>query len=274
MDLIELGAVLGDFFEVGRGPAHDQLGQAFVRAGLHQGDPARGGRTPAGSPLGKTKRIRQVFAYATDHGPNAGLMLAREVVALLRADGAFSPNLDNYAGPQKIGRLRDTFGRVGFSLDFNGALRSTVIDNLTGTQLTDALRALVDRINLTPDDAPLQIGTGKELDEATARHVLIERTGSYPTGGRGGSFPVTLAATFTALGFAVPPDVQLDNDPHRAVRHCLFLLAFAVNRLRNEAGSGHGRPDQPRRTQPLTTTEARLVARATAVIAGAMLDEL
>jgi hypothetical protein len=47
--------------------------------------------------------------------------------------------------------------------------------------LTDALRAYVDRINRNPDDAALQVGTGKDLDEAVARHVLEQRLGSYPT---------------------------------------------------------------------------------------------
>jgi hypothetical protein len=78
-----------------------------------------------------------------------------------------------------------------------------VIDNLSGTQLTDALRAYVNRINLNPDDAPLQIGTGKELDEAVARQVLDERTGDYAIGGHSGSFPVTLAVAFTALQLAL-----------------------------------------------------------------------
>lgn len=67
------------------------------------------------------------------------------------------------------------------------------------------LRAYVDRINLNPDDAPLQVGTGKELDEAVAPHVLLERVGQYPTGGPAGSFPVTLAQAFTVLGLEVPP---------------------------------------------------------------------
>ncbi|MGF1646914.1 MAG: abortive infection family protein [Kineosporiaceae bacterium] len=58
------------------------------------------------------------------------------------------------------------------------------------------------------------------------------------------------------------------------MQQCLFLLGVAGNRLRNEAGTGHGRPDQPLKTQPLTPGEARLVARATALIAGALLDEL
>lgn len=195
----------GDFVEDGRGPSHDQLDRAFARTGLTSGDPAPGGRTRQGAPLGKTKRVRQVLVHATDQDPVAGLKLAQQIVALLRADGAFTPAMEESAGAHKIARLRDAVAHAGFSLDSNGALRPTVIDNLTGTQLTQALRSYVDRINLNPDDAPLQIGTGKELDEATARHVLEELTGSYPTGGHAGSFPVTLAGAFTTLGLEVPP---------------------------------------------------------------------
>lgn len=272
MDLVELGAVLGDSFEGGGGPSHDQLDQAIARTRLTAGDPAPGGRTRHGPPLGKTKRIRQVLVHATDHEPAAGLKLAQQIVALLRADGAFTPALESYAGLQKIARLSEAFTRIGFTLDLNGALRPVVIDNLAGTQLTEALQSYVNRINLNPDDAPLQIGTGKELDEAVARHVLEERTGSYPVAGHAGSFPVTLAGAFTAVGFAVPPQVQLDNDPHRQVQQCLFLLGTAVNRLRNQAGTGHGRPSQP--GSAMRPAEARLVARATALIAGALLDEL
>ncbi|HEY3409464.1 MAG TPA: abortive infection family protein [Propionicimonas sp.] len=274
MDLIELGAVIGDFFEDGKGPSHDQLDQAFVRAGLAAGDPAPGGRTPVGSPLGKTKRVRAVFVYATDHDAPAGLRLGGQIVALLRADGAFSPHLDTFAGEEKITRLRSSYELLGFALDANGALRPTVLDNLSGTELTAALRTYVDRINLNPQDAPLQIGTGKELDEATARHVLEQRTGTYPIGGHAGSFPVTLAAAFTAVGLAVPPKVELDTDPHKAVQQCLFLLATEVNRLRNDAGTGHGRPSAPRHTAPLTPAEAQLVARATALVAAALLGGL
>ncbi len=274
MDLIELGAVIGDLFEDGRGPSHDQLDQAFLRTDLRGGDPAPGGRTRSGSPMGKTKRVRAVFVFATDNNAPAGLELAKQVVALLRADGAFTPALETYAGEQRVARLVAAFERLGFTLDANGALRPKVLDGLSGTELTSALRSYVDRINLNPEDAPLQVGTGKELDEATARHVLEQITGTYPVGGYAGSFPVTLAGAFTAVGFAVPPKVNLDTDPHRAVQQCLFLLAVEVNRLRNDAGTGHGRPSGPRRTQPLSPAEARLVARATALVAAALLDAL
>lgn len=274
VDLIELGSVVSDFFEDGRGPSHDQLDRAFARSGLSAGDPAPAGRTHVGSPLGKTKRVREVFVYATDHAPAAGLTLATQLIALFRADGMFSRALSSYAGDDKVERLRDSLDRLGFSLDADGGLRPKVIDNLTGTALTEALQSYVNRINLNPDDAPLQVGTGKELDEATARHVLEQVTGSYPSGGRGSNFPYTLMQAFTVLGFATPQHIQLDSDPHRAVQQCLFLLATEVNRLRNDAGTGHGRPSGPQKTSPLTPAEARLIARATALVAGAMLDSL
>ncbi|TYL53164.1 abortive infection family protein [Agromyces mariniharenae] len=274
MDLIELGAVVADFFEDGKGPSHDQLDQAFRRTELSDGDPGPGGRARGGGPVGKVKRVRAVFVFATDHNPAGGLQLAKQLVALLRADGAFSASRESFAGDGKVLRLREAFDRLGFTLDSNGALRPKVIDNLAGTELTDALRSYVDRINLNPDDAPLQLGAGKDLDEAAARHVLEQMTGSYPVGGRGANFPYTLTQAFTVIGYAVPPVVDLDPDPHRAVQQCLFLLAVEANRLRNDAGTGHGRPSGPRRTQPLTPDEARLVARATALVAGALLDAL
>jgi hypothetical protein len=204
--------------------------------------------------------------------PPRGVPLAQDIVALLRAHGAFSTTTQNYAGSEKITQLAQAFSRLGLTLDTDGTLRSTVIDNLSGTELTAALRAYVDRINLNPDDAPLQLGTGKELDEAAARHVLQELLGDYSVTD---NFPVTLTSAFTAIGFATPTSVpKLDPDPHRAVQQCLFLLGIAINRLRNDAGTGHGRPGQPRKTSPLSPAEARLVARATALLAGALLDKL
>ena len=273
MNLIELGSVLGSFFESGAGPTHDELDRAVHRVGLQGGDPAPGGRSPTG-PLGKTKRIRELMVHATDHDSSAGIRLAKHIVDLLRADGAFEQNLPGYAGPERAALLKIAFSRLGFTMDSDGGLRPTVIDNLTGSELTDALRGYVNRINLNPDDAPLQVGTGKELDEAAARYVLLDRLGEYPIGGQSGSFPATLARAFTALGLEVAPDItrQLHADPRRQVHQCLFLLGLAVNRLRNDAGTGHGRPDAPRKSTPLTTAESRLIARATALLAGMLLD--
>ena len=274
MSLIGLGSALGDLFEDGAGPSHDQLNQAIRRTALTAGDPAPSGRASDGSALGKTKRIRAVLVYASDNAQQAGLDLAQQLVALCRADGLFDQADASFTGQDKVRRLRAAFDRLGYELDPDGAVRAKVLDNLTGTELTEALRAYVDRINRNPDDSALQVGTGKDLDEAVARHVLEQRYGTYPTRGQQSHFPYTLTQAFTVLGWSTPPAPVPTPDPRQGVEQALFQLATAVNRLRNEVGTGHGRPSPSQATRPLTTSEARLVARATALVAGALLDAL
>jgi hypothetical protein len=272
VNLTELGAALGPFFDVPGSPSHNQLSDAFTRHGLSHLDPAPDGRTSNGTHLGKMKRVRHVFASPAAHTMTAGLPLARELVGLCRAHGGFNPSSESYAGSGRVTQLVQAFVPLGLTLDPDGSVRQTVIDNLGGTELTAELRSYVDRINSNPEDAPLQVGTGKELDEAAARHVLKELLGDYSVSD---NFPVTLTSAFTAIGMATPTELpKLDPDPHRAVHQCLFLLATAVNRLRNDAGTGHGKPDPPRKTAALSPAEARLVARATALVAGALLDKL
>ncbi|POH59639.1 hypothetical protein C3B59_17245 [Cryobacterium zongtaii] len=273
MDLVELGSVLGEFFDNGSGPSHNELDAAFTYTKTTTFDPAPRGAGPGG-PVGKTKRIRQALMFATDGDPSAGFQLAVQVVSLLRADGTFVAEKSNADNLARIDRLGAALMRLGHTLHPDGTISAIVIDNLTGTKLTDALQAHVRRLNANPQDAALQIGGGKELDETAARHVLNELLGSYPVGGQAGSFPVTLAGAFTAVGFAIAPPVKFDSDPHRGVQQALFLLGLQVNRLRNEVGTGHGRPDKSSKTPDLTPPEARLVARATALVAGALLDKL
>lgn len=272
MNLTELGAALGPFFDTPGSPSHNQLRDAFTRHGLNHLDPAPDGRTSNGTHMGKMKRVRHMFASPAAHTMTAGLPLARELVGLCRAHGGFNPDSESYAGSGRVTQLVQALVPLGLTLDPDGSVRQTVIDNLSGTELTAELRSYVDRINSNPDDAPLQVGTGKELDEAAARHVLKELLGDYSVSD---NFPVTLTSAFTAIGMATPTELpKLDPDPHRAVDQCLFLLATAVNRLRNDAGTGHGKPDPPRKTAALSPAEARLVARATALVAGALLDKL
>ena len=61
MNLTELGAALGPFFDISGSPSHQQLRDAFTRHGLGHLDPAPAGRTSNGSHLGKMKRIRHVL---------------------------------------------------------------------------------------------------------------------------------------------------------------------------------------------------------------------
>ncbi|PPG67585.1 hypothetical protein C5C31_09290 [Rathayibacter rathayi] len=60
-------------------------------------------------------------------------------MSTLRAAGSFSSNLENLAGPDKIVGLCDSFDRLGFTVDADGALREKIIDNVSGSDLTDAL---------------------------------------------------------------------------------------------------------------------------------------
>lgn len=82
------------------------------------------GRTPQGPPPGKTNRIRQVLVYATDHDGAAGLRLVQHVVALLRADGAFSPRLDTHAGSAKSAGYATPSGRSASRSTSGAAARS------------------------------------------------------------------------------------------------------------------------------------------------------
>jgi hypothetical protein len=274
MDLVELGSVLGEFFEGGGGPSHSELDVAFARTQTADFDPAPGGTTLRGTPLGKAKRVRQALVYAGDRNSTNGMKFATQIIALLRASGSFASSGSDHESADRVARLRGALSRLGMVLHADGTLSPLVVDNLGGTELTEALQTIVRRLNANPGDPELLVGVGKDLDEATARHVLNERMGGYETRGSGSSFPVTLAGAFTATGLSLPPTVKLDEDPHRAVQQALFILGVQVNRLRNEVGTGHGHPNESRKTVPLSAAEARLVARSTALVAGALLDRL
>ena len=75
MNLTELGAALGPFFDAPGSPSHNQLRDAFTRHGLSHLDPAPDGRTLNGTHLGKMKRVRHMFASPTAHTMTAGLPL-------------------------------------------------------------------------------------------------------------------------------------------------------------------------------------------------------
>ena len=123
--------------------------------------------------------------------------------------------------------------------------------------MTDALSAYVRRAQRGAGDAELVIGTAKNLEEATVRHVLKEVTGEYATAGPTANFPTALYSAFHLVGLA-GSGAQLDKDPYRALQQALFLLACAVNRLRNERGDGHGRPEP----SVATALEGRLSAQS------------
>jgi hypothetical protein len=117
-------------------------------------------------------------------------------------------------------------------------------------------------------DAALVLGVAKSLEEATARHVVMEHTGSYPSHSK---MPTTLYAAYSTLGLSAPSSAAIDempSDPRQVIQHAVWLLAFAVNRFRNAEGEGHGH------LAPTTATdaEASIVGLAAAIVAQLLLD--
>ena len=104
------------------------------------------------------------------------------LIAYLRACGGFRQTSPNFVGEQPIKDAIATFDLEGFTLTENGELHAKVLANLTGAALSEALLQYVKRAQRGAEDAALLAGTAKDLLEATAAHILMERNGSYPTG--------------------------------------------------------------------------------------------
>jgi hypothetical protein len=86
----------------------------------------------------------------------------------------------------------------------------------------------------------LLAGTSKDLLEATAAHILVERNGTYP---QGANFEGLLGMAFVAVGLATPQHpIQPSESPQCKAERAMFSLACGVNAMRNKLGTGHGRP--------------------------------
>ncbi len=160
--------------------------------------------------------------------------------------------------------------REGYDLDAEGHLHQATLENLDGIELTEALTTYVRRARRGAADGALLVGTGKDLLEAVARHVLVEMTGSYP---QAGNFPMTLHLAFDRIDLTTPSPSVLDGlsqDPQEAIEQALWLLGVCVNRLRNAQGTGHGRPF------PATVTEeeASVAIQAMGLVSELLLQKL
>ncbi len=258
----EVMAAIARFFEDGKGPTHDELDRLIARSGLREADP----RANGDALVGKMKRVRAVLGHAIDSAPDEGAAFVKRLVGAIRAVGGFRESADQYAGKRNIEALRNAFRHVGYDLDVGGELRPALLENLVGVELSAALMTYVRRARTGAADNDLVLGTAKNLEEATARHVLKERTGSYPVHG---NFPTSLGQAYAVLGLS-PSTVQLDPDPSRALQQALFLLACAVNRLRNAKGDGHGRPE----ASATSSLDARLSSQAAGLVAELLLATL
>lgn len=245
-----------------REPSHSDLDFQIQRAGLKEGDPRTSGQT-----VGKAKRVRATLSWAIEHDTERGRRLVTQLIACVRGCGGFRPASDNYVGSDAIENAQEVFRAEGYELHSDGDLRPILLDGLEGAELSAALWAYVRRARRGALDAALVTGTGKDLLEATAAHVIMAYYGTYS---RSANFPALLAHAFYALGLPTSEDkAEPGESPQRALDRALFDAACAVNRLRNREGTGHGRPWLP----SVTDAEARIAVEIMGIVAERLLSE-
>jgi len=114
-------------------------------------------------------------------------------------------------------------------------------------------------------DAALVTGTGKDLVEAVAAHVLVQRFGNYSNNA---NFPTLLGQAFVAAGLCAMR--KESPTPQEQMDLALYDLACAVNRLRNREGTGHGRPF----VATVTLSQARTAVQSMGLVAARLLAAL
>jgi hypothetical protein len=237
-----LASLVDDAQRNRRDPSHSDIEFCIGKWNLTAGDPNSQGQT-----VGKAKRVRAVLSWAIDYSSENGRRFVQQLIAMVQSYGGFRDGSPNFVGEEAITSLREAMASEGFMLASDGELRPAVLDSLSGAELTEALEAYVRRAQKGVDDAALVVGTGKDLVEATAAHVLREAWGDNNPPH---SFPMLLGQAFTALGLKTPAERPVDGESaqHRLQR-ALYEAACALNTLRNREGTGHGRPWLPSVTQ-------------------------
>jgi hypothetical protein len=246
-----------------REPSHWDIEQRINQANLSAADPAK--QSP--KPVGKFKRVSTTLSWAISNDVAAGEVFIGSLIALVRGSGGFRSQSINYCGADPINNLVAAFDTEGWDLGLDGVLQPKVLDNLAGKQLTAALRSYAERARRGALDNPLLTGTAKDFLEATAKHVLTERSGVKS---EIENFPTVLAQAFMSLSFAIPNVATSSAPEKQRVEVAAYELACALNGLRNKQGTGHGRPW----LSTVTDQQARFAIESMGNIASLMLASL
>lgn len=246
-----------------REPSHSQIEFEIQSAGLSGADPKARGQT-----VGKAKRIRWTLRWALENNLEAGETLVSVLISLVKGCGGFREGSPNYVGDEAVRNAAEVFKAEGYELTTDGELRPLLLDNLSRTELTAALESYVKRAKRGACDAALVTGTGKDLLEATAAHVLMQRRGCYSSHD---NFPTLLGQAFVELGLATPFDPRQPDEPsQKRLEKAMYELGCAINSLRNREGTGHGRPW----LLSVTDVEAKVAIEFMGIIAERLLAAL
>ncbi len=243
-----------------RDPSHSDLEFHIQRANLETADPVFQGQT-----VGKAKRIRATLSWALENDVEAGGELVSSIISLVRGHGGFRDTSPNYVGESVIENLISALDSEGYDLSRDGHLRAKLLDSLYGVALTEALNSYVRRAKRGADDAALVTGTGKDLLEAVASHILEERYGTTSTIS---NFPTLLGRVFVELGLSTTHDrPQSGEAATKRVERAVYELACAINQLRNKQGTGHGRPW----VSTVTDAEAKMAVETMGIVSERLL---
>ena len=262
--VIAVARLVDDSQSEKREPTHSDIEFQIDQAGLASADPGR----QSSRPVGKSKRVRGTLSWALSNNASAGESLVAGLISTVQGYGGFRSSSSNYCGVEAITNLTTVLAAQGWDLLPDGSLQPRVLDSLSGKALTSALQAYADRARRGSLDSPLLAGTAKDLLEATAAHVLVQKWGTYQSTS---NFPTLLGQAFTALGLATPTDpVVAGEGIHKRMERAAYELGCALNALRNKEGTGHGRPW----ISSVTPSQARFSVESMGNIASLMLDAL
>lgn len=261
--IFALARLVDDAQKGRRDPSHSDIEFQITKYGLFPGDPNK-----EGPPVGKAKRVRAVLTWSTENSSELAEYFAAGLISTVRGCGGFREGSPNFVGKDEISNLADALKPLGVSLAPDGSLAPLALDGLSGMELTEALELYIDRAKKGIEDAALLVGTGKDLMEAVAAHVLQELWGAYPNTT---NFPTLLGQAFTALGLTTTAEHETSGEhPRKNMERKMYELACSINRLRNKEGTGHGRPWLPE----ISSDEARASIEFIGTISERLLNEL
>ncbi len=246
-----------------REPTHYDLEVQIKKSGLIDADPKSQGQT-----VGKAKRIRATLNWAIENDALAGSKLIELILSQVRGVGGFRETSPNFVGKEQVLNAISAFDSENYSLSEAGDIRPKILDTLKGKNLTNALKAYAQRAKKGSEDAALLSGTGKDLLEATAKHIIQTKFGNHPANA---NFPTLFGQAYAALEMATPETPKAPNEPAiKDYERALFQMATSINRVRNKEGTGHGKLC----ISSLSIDESHSIIESVGVIAEFLLNRL
>lgn len=233
-------------FDGGAGISHPDLGDLFRRAGVAELDP----EAEAGS---KKRRVQAVLTSVAQTDKERPVLQA--ILDKMRAAG--------YLEEGSLDALRREMRLAGWSLD-KDAQTSHQLHLDSAPALRREIAEIRRRVSSNPHDAPLLVGSAKELVESATRIVLKE-TGHEISKGEG--FEKRLGQALAALGL---DHEGTDTAEIRQLFDSAKKTGMALNKLRNEHGTGHGRESRTELPEHI----ARYAIRAGVNLADLLIEAL